>query len=861
MPTVDNLTLKIQVEGSAQLKDTTAEMQKLDSATAKTGSTLKNNQQNIRNVAFQVQDLAVQIAGGTSAFVALGQQIPQLLGGFGVLGAVIGAVAAVGIPLLSAGIRAVLGETKDLDQTISDAKNSVDRFNQSQRTNITTVQSLGTEFGNLTSEAKRFYETKETIDRLRAFLDLRAAIVKVKQEYGFLNDEIIRRADQSPLASQFKLFGDASNVEAIRLIEARLKSLDLGLTIKQFTELGNKLRELDANAPEKNLAIITDISQWLTTSVKDTADLNKIFKEIVYPLLDINQLILEFNRNVKEAGDKSVRLAFELGSIQERFLPQIGDAKRSFNEIAAARLESEMRVQAEIANLGQRTDLDERQKKLLLIAFTRKEAVALGEVEKNIAKAQWESYRGAYLSNEAKLSQLDLDKRILQIQRDNLGGLDAATQYEIDLARNAQQYEQALLNISEQVRKRTISQEQGNQLEREALLIKEKTDQLAQSSLDKKIRELQATKEQAYWQELITKAEERRIGLDTALNELMIRGPEQARRANEDYINSTLSDLDRKLAEISRTEQDLQRSILARIAAQHTAANGEIIDPEGYSRAVQQIIEATNRNIQIRQQQARMEYEHSRSFSAGWTKAYREYRDAANNAAEQAKNLFNRTVGAMEDLFVNFAKTGKFEWKKFVQTMGEELLRSQLKKLISDIFGDMTVAMNSGEGFFGKLGSILGMGGQQNKGGTPTNPLYVLDVNSARGMQMADSQARGGGGGGFFSDLWSGIKNIGNSIGNIFSGGFGTGSDFGNLDFGGFFANGGTIPRGRYGIVGERGPEYVAGPATVSPMMGTNVTYNINAVDAASFRSMIAADPSFIHAVAMQGGKGLARRY
>jgi hypothetical protein len=39
------------------------------------------------------------------------------------------------------------------------------------------------------------------------------------------------------------------------------------------------------------------------------------------------------------------------------------------------------------------------------------------------------------------------------------------------------------------------------------------------------------------------------------------------------------------------------------------------------------------------------------------------------------------------------------------------------------------------------------------------------------------------------------------------------------------------------------------------------VTYNINAVDAASFKAMIAADPSFIHAVVMQGGKSTPRRY
>ncbi len=62
----------------------------------------------------------------------------------------------------------------------------------------------------------------------------------------------------------------------------------------------------------------------------------------------------------------------------------------------------------------------------------------------------------------------------------------------------------------------------------------------------------------------------------------------------------------------------------------------------------------------------------------------------------------------------------------------------------------------------------------------------------------------------------------GSLLGGLFksfaSGGFGTGNLFGNLDFGGFFANGGNIPKGSYGVVGEAGPEIVTGPATVYPM-------------------------------------------
>jgi hypothetical protein len=53
----------------------------------------------IQNTAYQVGDFAVQVAGGTAASRALAQQLPQLLGGLGVVGAVMGAVAAIAIPL------------------------------------------------------------------------------------------------------------------------------------------------------------------------------------------------------------------------------------------------------------------------------------------------------------------------------------------------------------------------------------------------------------------------------------------------------------------------------------------------------------------------------------------------------------------------------------------------------------------------------------------------------------------------------------------------------------------------------------------------------------------------------------------
>ena len=100
-------------------------------------------------------------------------------------------------------------------------------------------------------------------------------------------------------------------------------------------------------------------------------------------------------------------------------------------------------------------------------------------------------------------------------------------------------------------------------------------------------------------------------------------------------------------------------------------------------------------------------------------------------------------------------------------------------------------------------------------------------------------------------------------FGKFFGGGFGTGMGFGNLDFGGFFAHGGRLGAGKWGVAGEAGPELVTGPANITPMTGggvTNVTYNIQAVDASSFRTLVARDPEFIFNVTEQGRRSLPTR-
>ena len=60
----------------------------------------------MQQVGYQVQDLAVQLQGGTDALVAIGQQGSQLLGIFGPAGAIAGAILAIGTGLAGAFLKA-----------------------------------------------------------------------------------------------------------------------------------------------------------------------------------------------------------------------------------------------------------------------------------------------------------------------------------------------------------------------------------------------------------------------------------------------------------------------------------------------------------------------------------------------------------------------------------------------------------------------------------------------------------------------------------------------------------------------------------------------------------------------------------
>jgi hypothetical protein len=105
---IDRATAPLR-QVQTQLDRTTAAVRRTNSEYARAQAGTRNFGMMAGQVGFQVQDFAVQVANGTSAITAFGQQAPQALGMFGPKGALLGAIVAVGAAILG-----VSAKTSDL---------------------------------------------------------------------------------------------------------------------------------------------------------------------------------------------------------------------------------------------------------------------------------------------------------------------------------------------------------------------------------------------------------------------------------------------------------------------------------------------------------------------------------------------------------------------------------------------------------------------------------------------------------------------------------------------------------------------------------------------------------------------------
>lgn len=236
---VASLVVQLKTAQDA-LKKTQAGAGGAAGAVQKTGRAFGSAGQSIQNASFQVADFATQIQGGTDVTRALSQQLPQLLGGFGALGAAIGAGVAILGPMIGNMIN--LGErTKTVEQATKDATDAFDRMEASQATLNATVTELREKYGEFATEIVNVNEALAEADKREAFKALQVGIGTILGQL----QETVYVADEARVALD-EIASVGNSIATLQVTESYAKKLGLD---KPELEAGvQALKDVQRNA-------------------------------------------------------------------------------------------------------------------------------------------------------------------------------------------------------------------------------------------------------------------------------------------------------------------------------------------------------------------------------------------------------------------------------------------------------------------------------------------------------------------------------------------------------------------------------------------------------------------------------------
>lgn len=296
------------------------------------GKNAKHLRGGIQNVAYQIGDFATQVGSGQAASMALGQQLPQLLGGFGALGAVLGAVVAIGVPLGAAMLRSTL-DTIDLEDSMQKLETAVSDYRSAVDSAVIPTKELAEKYGTATQAARDFLGALVEISEYDARLALDRQIEGLTSAYGTFDRTMRRRMGQfgSEVGSEF--------AETVRQVRD-----ELGAIPKDAEAIVTQLKRLSEAAGPKEVA-------------EEAQRLVQLLEEALGPYEDMSAEAQELYRQTAQAGDEAARLQGAAdaasgaiagaASNAANLADQLARAVDNSNALAAASLTDLQRAQIE----------------------------------------------------------------------------------------------------------------------------------------------------------------------------------------------------------------------------------------------------------------------------------------------------------------------------------------------------------------------------------------------------------------------------------------------------------------------------------------------------------------------------------
>ncbi|TPW28612.1 phage tail tape measure protein [Martelella alba] len=276
----------------------------------------------IQNTAYQIGDFAVQVAAGTAASRAMAMQLPQLLGGFGVLGAVLGAVAAIAVPLASSFLD--LGDSGEkVQKQISALQRAVDDYRSAVADASLPTKELAEKYGTATEAARQFLEKLEEINKVRAQQQADDAFSGIADSFGKLEGHLGGiGADGERIMSY--------NAGVFSAISRMSKQLDI--TVGQAEQLARAFDRMgEAKGPDEQVQAAQDLLKALEETLGPFDQMSAKGQDVYEAVSKAAEQASELQGTVQLASVSISTAASEAGKLAD----EMGRAVENAAQLAA----------------------------------------------------------------------------------------------------------------------------------------------------------------------------------------------------------------------------------------------------------------------------------------------------------------------------------------------------------------------------------------------------------------------------------------------------------------------------------------------------------------------------------------------
>ena len=345
-----NVSVRIQAIGGEKVRAEFAQIGRTGTQSLQSiEKSSKSMRFGVQNAAFQVQDFFVQVSGGTSATRALAQQLPQLLGSFGLFGALAGTAVAALVPLFASFFDGK-EKAEDLSKTLDRMEKSAGAATESLKQSRVPLAELRKEYGDLADEIERMRRAGADLAQSRAQADISKVNKGIAgnvlgdvssfdssslKEFGANLDDLYAKAE-----SLRDLLASPQSIGSEGDIEAQIEALDA-----YIIQVENLRSQYDITASEATRLVQASAALSDAEGPKEQAvaadELLSVLLDVFGSIEDIEAALPGVIDGLKRSSDAAAGLATELGfSADEaaRLADAIDRGERAKNYVQNAKI-------------------------------------------------------------------------------------------------------------------------------------------------------------------------------------------------------------------------------------------------------------------------------------------------------------------------------------------------------------------------------------------------------------------------------------------------------------------------------------------------------------------------------------------